>query len=140
MKIEFLFRGLDCFGNWHLGSLITDNKTYWFIQTTLFKVSVDPESVGQYTNMIDKNGVKIFQGDIVIAYCAPSGSDRSKIKNRKCYIGYEDLKHGWSATIMDYKGENWATGYMSFGLNGNALEVIGTIHDVKQQILLEAAN
>jgi len=83
MKIEFLFRGLDCFGNWHLGSLITDNKTYWFIQTTLFKVSVDPESVGQYTNMIDKNGVKIFQGDIVIAYCAPSGSDRSKIKNRK---------------------------------------------------------
>ena len=93
MKIEYLFRGLDCFGNWQIGSLITDNQTYWFIENSICRVKVDPDTIGQFTNMIDKNGVKIFQGDTVIAFCAPSGSDKNKIKNRKCFIGFEELKH-----------------------------------------------
>lgn len=80
MNREILFRGRDDKGIWHIGSLIVDyygrfniwtpyedpkgshlydNKIYGELNL------VDPETVGEYTGIPDRNGTKIFEDDFI---------------------------------------------------------------------------
>ena len=58
---------------------------------------VDPVTVGQYTNQIDKNGVKIFEGDICRHRVVVNGEVMEDDVGNVC------LRHG-SWTIMDKFG------------------------------------
>ncbi len=98
-----------------------------------YPVGVIPETVGQFTGFTDKNGKKIFEGDIVSAVIVRDLGGGEETRRETGIIGYDKI--GMIGLIAKYAGAIpvWSDFFQELTLNGAItdfwFEVIGNIHD-----------
>ena len=128
---EILFRGKGKDNKWHYGYYI-NAKTHWhnrgihedwivrdFAQnggrlTVLDRYAVDGETIGQYTGLKDRNGTKIFEGDIIKGGIEETGLS--------CLVCFEDGEF----ELRYYDGDKSSALYIINAISG---EVVGNIYD-----------
>lgn len=117
---EILFRAQDIktkewrygfltkmWGEYHIVDENNENSAY----------EVIPETVGQFTGLTDKNGKKVFEGDVV-EYAGSCG-EIVFVERRGSFMSREkDMNCEWLSTLPRY-----GTGIM---------EIIGNIYDNKE--------
>ena len=136
---EILFRGkrMDD-GAWVYGYLVRhkSGKLVYIYQAkeNWFDVEmVAPKTVGQFTGLTDKNGKKVFEGDIVNAVIVRDLGGGTENREATGIIGYDKI--GMIGLILEYADAIpvWSDFFQELTLSGCIndfwFEVIGNIHD-----------
>ena len=136
MNREILFRGKSIgTGEWLYGNLFNYGLTAptnvpcisvcvpasWEEAYSLY--AVHPDTIGQYTGLKDKNGKKIFEGDI-LEYIGKREDNMNKVYRRKV-VFHEGMFALLSKDLQAYSALN----YHCMKDGRSAWRVIGNIHD-----------
>lgn len=143
MNREILFRGKSILtGSFIEGNLVIDRNRETFIVWFNHKqkecwTSIYPYSVGQYTGLTDKNGNKIFEGDI-LHLTIPDGSIRhfvvewaNESRTLKPLNGFRHDSNpirisGW---CFNWEGHRLYPSVIDGVPDNERMEIVGNIHD-----------
>ena len=141
---EILFRGKARHnGEWVEGGLvIPTSKKSWVEESVIVNKSlyvIDTATVGQYTGLTDKNGKRIFEGDIIQMHDNPNDLAVIQFGEFSCVdIGMEekiDRVMGWhykplkTDAISQLEPFCWEFQLNELWVKESGMEVIGNIHD-----------
>lgn len=109
-------------GDWVYG-LLTNTENYaGFAEMTntdgVCGIEVDKSTVGQFTSLTDRNGTKIFEGDVV-------RDEQSFLFGKVVYVTPQDGFDGLAGFMVD-DVDDGLQNYNGFWHN---VEVVGNIHD-----------
>lgn len=102
---------------------VVESTDEWI--TLEYWIPVKPETVGQYTGLKDKSGVKIFEGDIV---CNRWGNYYTPIFRNGIYMAYNVEQSHWTQ-------QEPSTQFNVIWKEG--CEVLGNIHDNPELLEVE---
>lgn len=124
---EILFRGKRLSdGEWVDGNLFVDemkDKHEILVGYVNYRVGwgVDPKTVGQFTGLTDKNGTKVFEGDIV--------SVKLKDSNGECWEETKRVHYNSNECCWYPMRWNEECDFCEGWTEITSIEVIGNIHD-----------
>ena len=134
---EILFRGKQEEGRWVEGAyfkhdtvkvcfssddskprhlIIQDGFCDWGLEPPIHCVDVAPSTIGQFTGLTDKNGKKIFEGDVCRFYGTDGYSDY--------VVFWDDTVSQWTVRQIDLGAKDVLDSYFT-----ECCEIIGNIHD-----------
>lgn len=111
-EIKFRGKRIDN-GEWVYGFYAKQGKNHHIVKESFGGWVVDPDTVGEYTGLKDRNGVEIYEGDIV--------SHRT--------IGGMD-KGPWTGEVTIHPTQGVKVGAMPICFD---FEVIGNIYESKEE-------